>query len=75
MVLTMQPILTSVPPEGSEWRYEVKYDGFRCLLRIDESGVTLTSRNGQTLTNQFPEITAFTAQVFSAHERQVPHYA
>lgn len=72
MVLTMQPILTSVPPEGSEWRYEVKYDGFRCLLRIDESGVTLTSRNGQTLTNQFPEITAFAARCFQHMKDRFP---
>ncbi|WP_367069837.1 DNA ligase D [Bacillus velezensis] len=72
MVLTMQPILTSVPPEGSEWRYEVKYDGFRCLLRIDENGVTLTSRNGQTLTNQFPEITAFAARCFQHMKDRFP---
>lgn len=72
MVLTMQPILTSVPPEGSDWRYEVKYDGFRCLFRIDESGVTLTSRNGQTLTNQFPEITAFAARCFQHMKDRFP---
>ncbi|MBT2573634.1 DNA ligase D [Bacillus sp. ISL-51] len=72
MVLTMQPILTSSPPEGSEWRYEVKYDGFRCLLHVNAKEVTLTSRNGQPLTSQFPEITLFAAQCFQQMKDKLP---
>src|SRR5215510_1806209 len=41
-------------PQGQEWLYEVKFDGYRCLAGIDASGVTLWSRRGNLFTNQFP---------------------
>src|SRR5215813_2782761 len=43
-------------PQGQEWLYEVKFDGYRCLAGIDASGVTLWSRRGNLFTNQFPHI-------------------
>lgn len=44
-------------PKGSGWLYEVKYDGFRCLLEWKEDGIRLISRNGNDLATRFPEIT------------------
>lgn len=53
----MKPIPSSEIPIGDEWLYEVKYDGFRCVLEWKEDGsVTLTSKNKKDLTPQFPEI-------------------
>jgi bifunctional non-homologous end joining protein LigD len=43
-------------PEGKEWVYEVKCDGYRCLAGRDSSGVTLWSRRGNLFTTQFPQI-------------------
>ena len=43
-------------PEGKEWLYEVKFDGYRCLAGRDKSGVTLWSRRGNLFTAQFPHI-------------------
>jgi DNA ligase D-like protein (predicted ligase) len=43
-------------PEGNEWVYEVKFDGYRCLAGKDGTGVTLWSRRGNDLTAQFPNI-------------------
>ena len=43
-------------PEGNEWLYEVKFDGYRCLAGKDGTGVTLWSRRGNDLTAQFPNI-------------------
>jgi DNA ligase D-like protein (predicted ligase) len=43
-------------PEGREWLYEVKFDGYRCLAGRDSTGVTLWSRRGNLFTNQFPHI-------------------
>ena len=43
-------------PEGKEWLYEVKFDGYRCLAGRDAKGVTLWSRRGNLFTNQFPHI-------------------
>ena len=43
-------------PEGKEWLYEVKFDGYRCLAGRDSTGVTLWSRRENLFTNQFPQI-------------------
>jgi DNA ligase D-like protein (predicted ligase) len=43
-------------PEGKDWLYEVKFDGYRCLAGRDKNGVTLWSRRGNLFTSQFPHI-------------------
>ena len=43
-------------PEGKDWLYEVKFDGYRCLAGRDQKGVTLWSRRGNLFTSQFPRI-------------------
>src|SRR5919106_1499107 len=45
-------------PEGSEWAYEPKYDGFRALAFVDGDGadVFLQSRGGRPLRRYFPEL-------------------
>jgi bifunctional non-homologous end joining protein LigD len=43
-------------PQGQEWLYEVKFDGYRCLAGRDSTEVTLWSRRGNLFTNQFSEI-------------------
>jgi len=43
-------------PQGQEWLYEMKLDGYRCLAGRDSTGVTLWSRRGNLFTNQFPHI-------------------
>jgi len=43
-------------PEGKEWLYEVKFDGYRCVAGRDETGVTLWSRKENLFTEQFPHI-------------------
>ena len=43
-------------PEGKDWLYEVKFDGYRCLAGRDQKGVTLWSRRGNPFTSQFPRI-------------------
>src|SRR5262249_16704010 len=43
-------------PQGQEWFYEVKLDGYRCLAGRDANGVTLWSRRENLFTKQFPQI-------------------
>jgi bifunctional non-homologous end joining protein LigD len=43
-------------PQGQEWLYEVKFDGYRCLAGRDSSGITLWSRRENLFTKQFPQI-------------------
>jgi ATP-dependent DNA ligase len=43
-------------PRGSEWQYEPKWDGFRCLLSRRGNKVELRSKSGEDLTRYFPEL-------------------
>lgn len=43
-------------PEGADWQYEIKLDGYRCIAAHDARGVKLWSRRGNLLTAQFPAI-------------------
>src|SRR4051794_3309264 len=45
-------------PEGPEWQYEPKWDGFRCLAFRDDADIELMSKSGQALSRYFPEIAA-----------------
>lgn len=54
----MEAKLASELPAGTEWEYEPKWDGFRCLAFRSGSEVELQSKAGQPLTRYFPEIVA-----------------
>jgi bifunctional non-homologous end joining protein LigD len=45
-------------PEGPEWLYELKFDGYRALLIKDEEMVGLHSRKDKDLTAMYPRIAA-----------------
>ncbi|WP_110927842.1 DNA ligase D [Bacillus massiliglaciei] len=68
----MKPMLPTYRtdfPKGTEWQYEIKYDGFRAILRIEKDGkVKLDSRNEKELLSSFPEIKNCLSEIdFSAH--------
>ncbi len=43
-------------PEGGGWVYEPKWDGFRAIVTVSGGEVTLTSRNGNDLTDRFRDV-------------------
>jgi ATP-dependent DNA ligase len=43
-------------PEGDNWAYEPKYDGFRAIVFVDGEQTYLQSRNGKPLSRYFPEL-------------------
>lgn len=43
-------------PDGDEWQFEPKWDGFRCLVFRKGTTVVLQSKSGQPLTRYFPEL-------------------
>lgn len=43
-------------PEGPEWSYEPKWDGFRAIAFVDRDESYLQSRNGRPLSRYFPEV-------------------
>jgi ATP-dependent DNA ligase len=52
----MDALLVEKIPEGQEWQYEPKWDGFRCLVFRDGKKIELQSKSGQPLTRYFPEL-------------------
>jgi bifunctional non-homologous end joining protein LigD len=44
------------PPEGREWRYELKLDGFRAIGRKSGRSAQLWSRNRKDFTRRFPGV-------------------
>ena len=56
----MEPMLarsvSELPTDNKEWLYEIKLDGYRCLLGKTSKKVRLWSRRETTFTKQFPLI-------------------
>jgi bifunctional non-homologous end joining protein LigD len=48
-------LVTSVP-QGDDWVFEMKYDGYRCLAAISGEAVRLYTRTGKDWTEQFAAI-------------------
>jgi len=48
--------LVQALPEGDDWLYEVKLDGYRALLLKDGDRVQLRSRNDHDLTDTYPGV-------------------
>ena len=54
----MEAKLVAVLPEGPQWQYEPKWDGFRCLAFKEGADIELRSKAGQPFNRYFPEIVA-----------------
>jgi ATP-dependent DNA ligase len=55
----MEPMLAAVQPalpEGENWSYEPKWDGFRTLVFKDGDKLDLVSRGARPMTRYFPEL-------------------
>jgi len=44
------------PPVGENFTYEVKWDGIRALIVVDEGEIRIWSRNQNEITDKFPEL-------------------
>ena len=55
--------LVETLPEGPEWAYEVKFDGYRALLIKNGSTVHLRSRNNKDLARAYPSIVTAARQL------------
>lgn len=53
------------PPKG-DYFYEVKWDGIRVMITLDEGEIRLRSRNQRDITKQFPEL-QIPAEAFRAN--------
>ena len=50
-------------PMASEWQYEPKWDGFRCLISRRGAKVDLRSKSGEDLGRYFPELVEATLKL------------
>lgn len=55
--------LSDVLPEGPEWAYEVKWDGFRSICFVSSNGVQFQSRSGGSYEKQFSELATLAKNV------------
>jgi bifunctional non-homologous end joining protein LigD len=52
----MLATLTTAPPAGDDWTFELKYDGFRAITAIAGGELAMWSRNELDLVPRFPRI-------------------
>ncbi|MCU1515568.1 MAG: ATP-dependent ligase [Pseudarthrobacter sp.] len=48
---------TAADLQGSDWQYELKWDGVRAMIVADEKRLRIFSRNGNDVTATYPELT------------------
>ena len=66
MPLDVSPMLATSAaalPEGADWIYEVKWDGYRALCFLDGGKVRLRSRRGVALERRCPELAEAAARL------------
>jgi bifunctional non-homologous end joining protein LigD len=55
--------LSTTVPTGSEWIYELKYDGYRLIATVDHRKARLWTRNELDWTNRFGSVAAEVAKI------------
>ena len=49
-------LVDGIPPNAEDWLYELKFDGYRLLARIDGDDVRLYTRNGHDWSAKLPHL-------------------
>jgi bifunctional non-homologous end joining protein LigD len=57
-VTPMAAVSVDALPEGPEWSYELKLDGYRALIIKDGASVRVRSRNDKDLSQMYPSVLA-----------------
>src|SRR3954447_3476155 len=52
MLATPSPM----PPEGTGWAWELKWDGIRALTLVEDGGMRMWTRNGNDISGRYPEL-------------------
>ncbi|MBP7566170.1 MAG: DNA ligase D [Burkholderiaceae bacterium] len=56
-------LVDAPPAAGSEWIYELKFDGYRLLARLDRGRARLFTRNGHDWTDKLPGVARAVARL------------
>src|SRR5687768_3218829 len=57
-VTPMAAVSVEALPEGPEWTYELKLDGYRALIIKDGASMRIRSRNDKDLMQMYPAVAA-----------------
>ena len=66
--LDVSPMLATtgpLPADDGRWSYEVKWDGVRALVAVEDGRVRLVSRNGNDISAAYPELRGLAAALGS----------
>ncbi|BAV50981.1 DNA ligase-like protein [Mesorhizobium loti] len=55
-IAPLMPTLVETPPAGDWWIHEVKFDGYRSQMIIDEDGTRIYTRNGHDWTSKYRDL-------------------
>jgi bifunctional non-homologous end joining protein LigD len=66
----MKAVAGDLPPDGTGWWYEVKWDGMRVLADVRDGVVVLRSARGADVTDSYPEVEAL-ADALDGHDALV----
>jgi len=55
-IAPLMPTLVERPPEGDGWIHEVKFDGYRSQMIVDEDGARIYTRNGHDWTAKYRDL-------------------
>jgi bifunctional non-homologous end joining protein LigD len=67
LVKPMLARVSSMPADQSRWGFEVKWDGVRAIARCEPGRLRLLSRNGNDVTDAYPELRSL-ARALGSHE-------
>ena len=56
-------LLTQLPSDGDDWVYEIKFDGYRLLTRIDGPSIRCFTRNGHNWSAKLPTLVKALSQL------------
>ncbi len=62
----VEPMLAKAvaqPPQGADWLAEIKWDGIRAIVTVDEGKLKLVSRNQRNITKHYPDLAGIVAQI------------
>ena len=57
------PTLVSEPPSGEGWLHEIKHDGYRTMVVVDDGWARAFTRNGHDWTDRYTRVVACAAQL------------
>jgi bifunctional non-homologous end joining protein LigD len=58
--------LVDRPPEGDDWIHEIKFDGYRLLIRIEDGEIRVLTRRGRDWTRKFGPLVSAAASLEAA---------